>query len=229
MNKTATDNLGWIKLHRKFLDWEWFSDGEMTKVFLYLLLSANYENKSWKGIAVKRGQLIIGRKALAKRLGITERQIRTCLTKLKTTNEVTIKTTNKFSILTIVNYNLYQAKDEEATSETTSNQSNERPANDQQTTTTKEIKKLRNKEKKISILLWEEKNNELSLSMMEDWIKKYNLDKNKLENELQVFRSKCSAKGYTYENFISAFQVWIRNEKYGNGIDKFKKSTREVL
>jgi hypothetical protein len=56
---------------------------------------------------------------------------------------VTIKTTNKFSLLTIENYRVYQSSENKTTSKTTSKTTNKRPANDQQTTTPKELKNER--------------------------------------------------------------------------------------
>ena len=54
---------GWIKLHRSFLDWGWFSEDKMVRFFVYLLLKANYEDCEWMGIKVKRGELVTGRRS----------------------------------------------------------------------------------------------------------------------------------------------------------------------
>jgi hypothetical protein len=125
---------GWIKLHRKFLDWEWYQDGNTMRVFLHLLLTANFEDKKWNGMIIRRGQLVTGRKKLSEELQLSERAIRTCITRLKTTSELSVKTTNKYSIITICNYESYQEV------LTTNDQQNDQQAV-QQTTTTKEIKK----------------------------------------------------------------------------------------
>lgn len=135
---------GWVKLHRKFLGWEWYDCPNTKAVFLHLLLAANHEDKKWRGIVVKRGQAIIGRKKLSESLGMSERSIRSSLSKLKSTSEVTIKSTNKFSIVTIVKWEEYQVEIKEATSKTTNNQSPKRPTNDQQTTTNKNDKNDKN-------------------------------------------------------------------------------------
>mgnify|MGYP001588649503 CR=1 FL=1 len=136
-------NNGWIKLHRQFLEWEWYSDIPCKVLFLHLLITANHESKKWQGVIIERGDVVTGRIKLAEETRLTQRQVRTALTKLKSTNELTIKTTSQFSIITICNYDKYQSI---ATSGTTSNQSNERPASDQRTTTTKELKNERTKE-----------------------------------------------------------------------------------
>jgi len=69
---------------------------------------ANWTDSEWQGMTIKRGQLVTGRKALAAQTGLSERQIRTALDHLKSTNELTIKSTNKFSLITLVNYGKFQ-------------------------------------------------------------------------------------------------------------------------
>lgn len=107
---------GYIKLHRKMLDWEWHSDPNTFSVFMHLLLMARFDNGQWKGVHLKPGQLITGRKALGQLTGISEQGIRTCLERLKATNEITIRSTNRFSVITIVNWAKHQNIDDTPTS-----------------------------------------------------------------------------------------------------------------
>jgi len=100
---------GWVKIHRKFLTWEWFNEPNMAHVFLYFLLKANYEPKRWRGIVIGRGQFVAGIDILSENLGISKQSIRTCLKKLKSTSEITIKSTNKYSIITICKYDDFKA------------------------------------------------------------------------------------------------------------------------
>jgi hypothetical protein len=99
---------GWIKLHRKIADWEWYQDGPTARVFLHLLLHANHRAKRWRGHVIGRGQVVTSRRTLAKELGLSERKVRTCLQKLEATHETTHKTTHRFSIITICNFEQYQ-------------------------------------------------------------------------------------------------------------------------
>jgi hypothetical protein len=141
---------GWIKLHRKFLTWEWFDKSEMVHLFLYLLLKANHENNIWQGVEIKRGQLITGRKILSKDTGISEQSIRTCMNRLKLTNELTIKTTNKYTIITICNYDSYQTVNNNNNQQINQQSTNNQPTINQQSTTNKNEKNEKN-EKKIYI------------------------------------------------------------------------------
>jgi len=115
---------GWIKLHRKIFDWKWYKDGNTFRLFIHLLLSANHEDRKQEGIIVKRGQLMTGRSELHEITGLSERAIRTCINHLKSTSELTIKSTSKYSIITLCNYDKYNSQksstDQQPTSKSTS-------------------------------------------------------------------------------------------------------------
>ena len=130
---------GWIKLHRRFLEWEWYDDNNTKILFLHLLLKANHKDKKYRGQIVKRGSLLTGRELLSKETGMSVMQIRTSLTKLKATNEITIRTSSQGTEIQVVKYNSYQVVTNEAT--------NEQPTNNQRVTTNKNVKK----EKKVFI------------------------------------------------------------------------------
>lgn len=135
---------GFIKLYRSLLKWEWYKSPNTKIVFLHLLLNANWEDSSFRGYEVPRGSLVVGRKKLSEELGISERAVRVALNHLQMTNEVTIKATNKFSIITIVNWEKYQGYSEEVTNKMTNKMSDKRQTNDH----IKEYKNIRNKDYK---------------------------------------------------------------------------------
>lgn len=139
------NNQGFIKIFRKIIDWEWFRKPNTRLVFEYFLYKANYEDKMWKGIEIKRGQLITSLQNIANDNGITIRQTRTAINDLQSTNNITVKTTNKYSIITVVNYDLYQTKEEKSTYRTTNKLSQTRQANDIQDDNNIRIKEIKNK------------------------------------------------------------------------------------
>ena len=126
---------GWISLYRKFTEWEWYTDANTMRVFLHLLLKANHKDGNWQGKTIKRGQVVTGRKSLSNELKISEQAIRTSLNKLKITNEITIETTNKFSIITIEKYDVYQDNQKENNQQKNQQATNEQPTSNQQLTT----------------------------------------------------------------------------------------------
>ena len=66
---------GWIKVHRKLLEWEWFGDSNVVHIFLYLLLTANQDDKRWLGIEISRGQLITSINTIAKVTNLSLQQV----------------------------------------------------------------------------------------------------------------------------------------------------------
>lgn len=121
----------WLKLYRKMLDWEWIDCPEMVSLWINILLrAATYTHKE-HGVTVKRGQLVTSRAQLAKDCGLSERTVRTCLSRLKSSSQVTIKTTNRTTSITICKYDCYQ---ESAPINRPAERPAERPRNDQQTT-----------------------------------------------------------------------------------------------
>ena len=99
---------GFIALYWKLLQWLGHDASETLSVFAHLLLLANWRDTEWRGVLLKRGQLITSRAHLAKLCGLTERKVRTALTRLISTGEVTSKATSQYTVITIVNYSLYQ-------------------------------------------------------------------------------------------------------------------------
>lgn len=98
----------WIKLHSKLLDWEWFKSSNMVHLWLYLLLSANWEDKMWQGIMVERGSLITSLSAISEKTGIPLISVRRGLEKLSMSKQVSTQTTHRWTKITICKYDSYQ-------------------------------------------------------------------------------------------------------------------------
>lgn len=97
-----------VKLSRKIQSWRWYQDANTMRVFIHILLNANVYDHDFENITVKRGQWVTSVNKISEQLNISTRSIRTALNHLKSTNEVAIKTTPKYSIITVKNYNQYQ-------------------------------------------------------------------------------------------------------------------------
>ena len=99
---------GYIKLYRKFTEWEWYEDPNTKIVFLHLLMTAAWKKTRWHGIDIEPGQVVTTRRDLAEALGLSEQSVRTAIMHLLSTKEITKKSTNKFSVITIENWATYQ-------------------------------------------------------------------------------------------------------------------------
>ena len=127
---------GFVKIHRQIVKWGWYKDPNTFRVFFHILINANHEDREWRGQIIKRGQWVTTRKKMAEELGISERAVRTAINHLKSTNEVTTKTTNKYTVITVENYSKYQdrtsASDQQNDQQSDQQVTNKRPTSDQQ-------------------------------------------------------------------------------------------------
>lgn len=106
--------MGWIKLHRQLLDWEWFSDKNVLAVFLYLLLTANHKDGFWQGHAVGAGQRITSHKKIATATNLSIQEVRTALKKLKKSGEIEVLATHQFLLVSLVKWAFFQGQDYES-------------------------------------------------------------------------------------------------------------------
>lgn len=127
---------GWIKIHRKLLDWEWYDEPNTLRLFLHLLLKANHKPKNYRGVEIKEGQIMTGYDKLAKELNLSTQKIRTAISKLKITNEITSVSTSQGTIIQVVKYKDYQV--------VTSKITDKEQTDNKQITTNKNEKKEKN-------------------------------------------------------------------------------------
>jgi hypothetical protein len=143
---------GYIKLHRKFLDWEWYDDMNCKIVFIHLLLKANYKDKQWRGKTIMRGQLFTSIDNLSSELHLTTKQIRITISKLENTGEIIKNGASDGTYITICNYDNYQ-QSEQADGQTEGEpRASEGQAEGKRGATTKKDKK-ENKEKKVRMFV----------------------------------------------------------------------------
>ena len=113
---------GFVKLYRSLLDWEWYQDANTMRVFMHCLLKANYKDKRWQGIVIPKGSFVSSRGKLAQELHLSEQNVRTALNHLKSTGEITIKSTKKYTIYTVNNWDYFQEDNQLPNQPLTNNQ-----------------------------------------------------------------------------------------------------------
>ena len=107
---------GYIKLHRQIKKWEWYTDIPVKVLFLHLLLKANHTQDNWRGQEIKQGELITSLQHLADETGLSVKQVRTALDKLKNTGEVASKGHSRFSVISIKNWDKFQIEGKQTAS-----------------------------------------------------------------------------------------------------------------
>tara|TARA_R110002126_G_scaffold277766_1_gene423836 strand:- start:1182 stop:1982 length:801 start_codon:yes stop_codon:yes gene_type:complete len=199
------DNSSFIKMHRKLTEWEWYKNLPAFKLFTHLIIKANYQDSKYQGILIKRGEVLTGLIKLAEQTGLTQQQIKTAFKKLKLTNEITVKSTNRFSVIKLVNYNLYQDSKADSNKQTT----NKQQTNNKQTTTSKEEKEIKEeKEKKEDFKKLVYENKEIENEVLEEFFD-YWSEKNKDGSKMRFEKEKTFG-------ISRRLKVWMKNKEKWN-------------
>lgn len=139
--------MGYIKIDRKILEWEWYKNINTKILFFHMLLKANWKDGKFEGKVIPKGSFVSSLVKLSEETALTIREVRTAINHLKSTGELTVKTCSKYSVFTVNNYCQYQVIDTQNDIQTTCNRQDidiqatfKRQANDSLTTTIEEDK-----------------------------------------------------------------------------------------
>ena len=88
-------------------DWEWYESKNVFRLFTHCLLHTNTQNIRYCGREIKAGQFVSSITRISAETGLTESQVRTALKKLKDTGYISTKSTNKYTIYTVNEYQKY--------------------------------------------------------------------------------------------------------------------------
>jgi hypothetical protein len=190
------------------LEWEWYSDANTTRLFLHCLLRANHKDNKWQGIMIERGSFVTSYEKLSQETGLSVRSVRTSLNKLKTTCEVTIKTSTKNTVIVINNYNLYQSSDTPTDKRTT----NKRQTNDKQTTTN-------NNDNNVTMKQGNKRDAhgshvKLTQEQLDALVTEYGLPL--ITTMIDRMNEYIGMKGKPYKDYNLAIRKWIREEQKNN-------------
>jgi len=140
---------GWIKLHRCLLDKPIFENAKLLKVFLWCLCKATHtEHKQLVGrkmVKLEPGQFITGRNKAGQELNIKPSTAWDYLNLLKDNESINICSNSKYSVITVINWELYQSVNNNSDSKT----DNKSTANQQQINTNKNVKNVKNEKKEL--------------------------------------------------------------------------------
>jgi len=210
---------GWIKMHRKSLENPLFRKPYIWHFFQYCLLKANHSDQKiqhgGKTMTIPRGCFIFGRKKAAEETGLSEQNVRTALMILggaKALAKPPRLATSKFSVVKVCNYSLYQASEP-------GYQPANQPATNQQLTTNKKVKKVKNTNPSTTFQDYK--------AEFEDWWTRW---KRKITRGpgikgLSLDQFKVLRKKFTYEQIVTStshyFQVCERDNTPNKDAERF--------
>lgn len=212
-----------IKIHKKMLKWEWYHDTNTFRLFMHCLLKANWQDCTWRGVELKRGQFVTSLSKLSTETGLSVHQIRGSLDALKMTGELTSKTTNKFRIITVNNWDKYQIG---------GNQNGKQTAS--KAATDKEYKNIRIKENNNTTNAREEdqkrfgiyNNVLLTVSELNELMRLYPDDyKDMIENLSMYMKS----KGKIYDDHYATMMRWKHEDEQKDKTDSQKPKPRDLI
>ena len=182
-----------------------WGNANLVYFWCYCLLKATHKQRiakvGFQNVPLEPGQFIFGRLTASKETGLSEQTIRTAIDSLRKSQNLTIKSTNKFSIISIVKWAEYQ---EEVTSKVT----NKQPATNQQLTTDKKGKK--DKKEKKGTIYGEFKN----ITLTDDEYQKFQERANSMATSLIEAASEYKAShGKKYVSDYAALLGYYRRYK----------------
>lgn len=207
---------GWLKLYRKIMDSPVFNDPDMYRLWSLCLFKASYTERD---VAVGRqimklqpGEFVTGRDSLESEYNRNMKPSKrvsaiTLWRMLKTLEEwgkLNINSTNKYSIVSIVNWSFYQQDEQQNDQQLIS----ERSANDQQVITNKKERKRKVK-----------KENQLQfgqfVKMTQDEYDKLvgELSKERVDELIDRINDGIAMKGYKYTDFVAVVRGWHKRDK----------------
>jgi len=156
---------GWIKLHRRFLEWEWYDDANTLRLFLHCLLKANHKDKSYRGNLIKRSTFVTSLEVLAFELNMSVQNIRTSLGKLEKTGEINRQSNRVGTLITVCNYDAYQSEETEINKPSNKEATDDQHTANKEVTTTKNEKNVKNEKNDKNLYTFE--------NFWDDYDKKY--------------------------------------------------------
>lgn len=99
----------YIRLNRKILGWGWYTDINTCRLFIHMLLRANWKDGYFRGTTVPRGSFVSSIGKLSEETQLTPDEVRTAIKHLISTKDITKQSYNKYTVFTVKNYDLYQS------------------------------------------------------------------------------------------------------------------------
>ena len=220
--------IGWIKLHRSLVEWEWYDDKNALILLIHLLVTVNYEDKKWKGILIKSGSRVTSWETLKNEINcMSIQQIRTAMDKLEFSGEITRSSTNKYQVVSLVKWGKLQHLEMLDNNQSNTLITNKQQTNNNQITTTKEYKEIKEVNKKENNIysvevveysfddFWSIYPNKTNKKKAQEKFNKLTKgQKEKIEQHLPIFINNPPFKDYTYPHAVT----YLNQERFNDEI-----------
>ena len=215
------NNKGFVKIPREITNKPWYSSSNTLKVYIELLINAAWKEFEYNGTTLKKGQFITSLGRLAARCKLSIQQTRTALAHLKSTNDITVETTSKFSIITVLDNSL-DDEDNKPVDNLANNQSNTSPNNRKRKEEREDKKEIKEIEEAAAPLSSPSHSPDSSITR-DDLIQRYGVENVLLyEGKLTAWKNK---KGITDGiNDINTIAKWLSEDN----VKKPKSSSFEM-
>lgn len=97
-----------IKLNRQLLEWRYWYSETAVKLWILILMKANWKDGWFMGTAIPRGSFATSISNLAVEAGCSESTVRRWLGRFEEDGQITRKVTNRFTQINVINYGFYQ-------------------------------------------------------------------------------------------------------------------------
>lgn len=206
----ARDKTTFIKLDRNILEWRWYKEPTTKTVFIHLLLRANIKDADFMTETIHRGELVTSYAALAAETGLSIKQVRTAIRHLKDTGEVKVRGHSKFSIISMLRYDYYQALGQSQGH----SEGNQRAIKGQQSKNDKNIKEPKELHGAYG-------NVAISGGDFIELASEYGEER--LRDLIEALSEYKEATGKTYQNDAAAIRTFARNRKPEREKSSFSK------
>lgn len=210
---------GWVKIPRGITDKSWYGTPNDVCLFLHLAMTANFTTGYFKGVEIRRGQLIRSLDNLAMETGLTKNQIRTSIKHLISTQTITQETTHAGSLITVENYEFMQCQEYTDHTDNHTEQPT-RITHGSHTDHTDIKKEKKNKEEKRNIY-GQYGHVRLSGKEIDGLTRQFG--ENKCNEWIRKVDEYCEQTGKRYKNYALTIQNWARKENDNKHTDTSKE------
>lgn len=218
---------GWVAVPRKIQDELFYTDSQYIHIFLHIILNINRKDGIYKGILVKKFQMLTGRKSLSEATGISESKIERILNKLEELKYIEQQKTTKYRLITMLYKDTIKIFEQQKTSgeqqktasEQQATQTTSNTLNTEQTLIQKAVEEIY----KLYALKEGKKKGIKKLTSYLQKSKNVESDIEKIKNHILQYNEKCKKDNY---KFMKHFDTYINQEPWNDDNVEQKQELR---